>query len=131
MLFAHNFEGATASITGPYAMLFASEAIDKIVTYLPKPLDQPENIEYRYWLLYASMLGGIVEDNSECHKVYAVEHAMSGYNPELLHGAGLAILYKEFLPLIYIVGPEGATIALKGLDPTLKPVKEDAEKANT
>lgn len=127
--FAHSFEGATAEITGPYAMLLASEAISKIVEYLPKTLTEPDNIEYRYWLLYASMLGGIVEDNSECHIGHAVEHVLSGYNPRLPHGAGLAIVYRELLPLMYMAEPEGASKALKGLDPTLRPTKEDAEKA--
>ncbi len=127
--FAHNYEGATARITGPYITLLAGEAISKIINYLPEALNEPNNIEVRYWLLYASMLGGIVEDNSECHIGHAVEHVLSGYNPKLPHGAGLAILYREMLPLMYSAEPEGASEALKGLDPGLRPRREDAERA--
>ncbi len=127
--FAHSVESATSYRTSPYTILLDSEAIKYIVSYLRKALDKPSDIEARYWLLYASMLAGISIDHSGTHLGHALEHILSGLKPELPHGAGLGILYRELMKYFYKIDPETMSRILKPLDPSLKPVIEDAEKA--
>ena len=127
--FAHAVESATSVYASPYTYLLAAESVKYIVAYLPRALKNPSDIEARYWLLYASMIAGISIDHGVTHLGHGLEHILSGYNPDLPHGAGLAILYKGLMRYFYELNPEVMCKILKPLDPTLRPRKEDAEKA--
>ncbi len=127
--FAHAVESATSYRSSPYTILLDSEAIKYIVAYLGKALDKPSDVEARYWLLYASMLAGISIDHSGTHLGHALEHILSGLEPKLPHGAGLGILYRELMEYFYKVNPETMSRILKPLDPSLRPIVEDAAKA--
>lgn len=127
--FAHAIESATSSYASPYTVLLAEETIKLIINYLPKTLEDPRNISYRYWLLYASMLAGIGIDHGVTHYGHMLEHLLTGYNPELAHGAGLAMIHRKLIGIIYKYFPETMSRILKPLDPSLKPVAEDHVKA--
>jgi len=127
--FAHAVESATSSLRSPYTKLLAREAIKYITEYLPICVRNLDNIEARYWLLYASMIAGIGIDHGATHLGHALEHILSGIRPELPHGAGLGILYKKLLWCFYRIDPETTAYILRPLEPSLKPVPEDAEKA--
>ncbi|MEM1662153.1 MAG: iron-containing alcohol dehydrogenase [Desulfurococcaceae archaeon] len=127
--FAHAVESATSRFSSPYTELLARETIDLIVKYLPRALENPTEITYRYWLMYASMLAGISIDHGVTHIGHGLEHVLTGLNPNLPHGAGLAILYKELIGLIYRGNPVTMAKILKPLDPSLTPEPSDAEKA--
>lgn len=127
--FAHSVESATSTRSSPYTWLLAEEAIKHIVKHLPRALEKPDDLEARYWLLYASMIAGISIDHGVTHTGHGLEHVFSGFNPKLPHGAGLAILYKALLQFFYKLDPEVMARILKPLDPELKPRVEDAEKA--
>lgn len=127
--FAHAVESATSPLRSPYTKLLAGEAIRYITQYLPICVRSLEGIEARYWLLYASMIAGISIDHGATHLGHALEHILSGVRPELPHGAGLGILYKKLLWYFYRIDPETTAHILKPLDPSLKPVPGDAEKA--
>jgi alcohol dehydrogenase YqhD (iron-dependent ADH family) len=58
-----------------------------------------------------------------------LEHGLSGVVPNLEHGAGLAIIGPELFKLLYRAKPQEAWEAMRALDPTLRPNKEDAERA--
>ncbi|MET1159651.1 MAG: iron-containing alcohol dehydrogenase [Thermoprotei archaeon] len=127
--FAHAVEAATTRLTSPYVRLLAREAIRLIVEYLPKALEKPDNVEYRYWLLYASMIAGIAIDHGVTHYGHAIEHVLTGVKPELAHGSGLGIIHRELIGIIYEQMPENMAYVLEPLEPSLKPIREDASKA--
>lgn len=127
--FAHAVESATSKLSSPFTELLALETIDLIVKYLPRALEKPTEITYRYWLLYASMLAGIGIDHGVTHVGHGLEHVLTGLNPNLPHGAGLAILFKELISLIYRINPDTMARILKPLEPSLKPDPSDAERA--
>ncbi|OYT37552.1 MAG: alcohol dehydrogenase [Desulfurococcales archaeon ex4484_58] len=127
--FAHAVESATSKYSSPYTELLARESISYIVEYLPKTINDQRNVEYRYWLLYASMIAGISIDHGYTHIPHILEHILTGYNSKLSHGAGLAILYKELIGLIYKAYPEIMAKLLKPIDQTLKPISGDYVKA--
>ena len=122
--FFHAYEAVTAKSNNPLAELFAFKSAEIIGNYLPKE----HGLEEKYWLLYASMLAGIALDLSPAHIVHAIEHALSGINPKLAHGCGLAIVGSRCIYWIHKHSKNSAKI-LKCL--TGKDVKsaEEAEKA--
>ncbi len=126
---AHSIESSTSRLSSPYTRLLGREAAHIILEYLPKTLSEPGNVEYRYWLLYASMIAGISIDHGITHLGHGLEHALSGFQPSLPHGAGLAILYRKLVEIFYTYYPETMYQILKPLDPTLKPDSSDAVKA--
>ncbi|MEM1649778.1 MAG: iron-containing alcohol dehydrogenase, partial [Sulfolobales archaeon] len=127
--FYHSFEAGTATSRNYFVQTLAGDSINIIVATLPKILNELHNIEMRSRLLYASMIAGITIDNSSTHLNHAIEHALSGMQPKLPHGLGLAITGPRFIYHVYKVLPLESAILLKPLDPSLKPISEDAEKA--
>uniref|UniRef100_A0A7C4DB37 Iron-containing alcohol dehydrogenase n=1 Tax=Staphylothermus marinus TaxID=2280 RepID=A0A7C4DB37_STAMA len=128
--FAHAVESATSIYSSPYTELLALETTRLIIEYLPKLVRELGNVEYRYWLLYASMLGGIGIDHGSAHIGHFIEHLLSGYNPKLPHGAGLAILYRKLVELIYRENPDTTCKLLKPLNPGLKPYPDYSIEAS-
>ncbi|AFL66114.1 iron-containing alcohol dehydrogenase [Desulfurococcus amylolyticus] len=127
--FYHSYEAATSVFSNLLTVTLSKEAIEIIAETLPKILGDLDNIEYRTKLLYASMIAGIAIDQSMTHLNHALEHAFSGLHPELPHGAGLAILGPMVVYYTHKAVPEVSAQLLKPLNPGIKPVSEDAEKA--
>ncbi|MEM2511924.1 MAG: iron-containing alcohol dehydrogenase, partial [Ignisphaera sp.] len=127
--FYHAYEAATGRDSSPFALMFAEEASKLIMRWLPIASKDPKNIEARYWLLYASMLAGIAIDNSRAHIIHAIENVLSGINTDLPHGAGLAMIGPAAIMYIHRAVPEHSCRTIRHIDPSLRPVEEDAEKA--
>ncbi len=127
--FYHAYEAATSKRNNIFVLTLAEEAVEKVTSYLEKTLSEPRNLEARTNLLYASMLAGMCIDTSGTHLVHALEHGFSGLNPDLPHGAGLAIVGPYAAYYIHKAVPEESARILRILDPSIKPVSEDAEKA--
>jgi len=126
----HAYEASTAKdLSSPYVTLLSKEATVRIKEWLSTAVADLKNIEARGWLLYASMLAGIAIDTSSTHVIHGVEHALSGINPKLPHGAGLAIVGPELIKHIHKVCPAGSAEVLRALNPELKPTPDDAAKA--
>lgn len=128
--FYHAVESATTILSSPYVVALAEEAVRNIVKWLPVAINDPSNIEARYWLLYASMVAGIAIDNTRTHMVHALEHVISGLNEGLAHGAGLAMLGPVAIKHVYKANPETLHRLLRYLDPSLEPTPSHAEKAS-
>ena len=124
--FYHALEAALSKTVGPLSYLISKEAIHLIVKYLPIVYDKPEDLEGRYYLLYASMLAGIAIDMCRTGLIHALEHPLSGIT-DVHHGKGLALLGpavlrfyeertdrpKEMLrPLLDMTGKGGPSEAL-------------------
>ena len=97
----HVVEAATSTVTSPYAITLAREVITLVSKYLPKAIENPEDLEARYFLAYAAMLGGVCFDNGLLHYTHALEHPLSAVKHELSHGLGLAILLPAVIKNIY------------------------------
>lgn len=125
----HVVEGATSTVASPYSITLAKETIRLVAKYLPKAAADLENPEYRYYLLYASLLGGVGFDNGLLHYTHALEHPLSAVKPELSHGLGLAMLLPAVIKTIYPA--KAATLAdiLEPIAPGLKGTADEAEKA--
>lgn len=127
--FYHALEAACGVDTSPYVVAIAEEAVKNIVYWLPKAVEEPSNVEARYWLLYASMLAGIAIDNSRAHIIHGIENVLSGINTSLPHGAGLSMLGPQAVKYLYRASPDTLHKLLRYIDPELEPDPKYAERA--
>ena len=125
----HVVEASTTVLTSPYAVDLAVSTVELVAEYLPKALQNPADLEARYFLAYAALIAGISFDNGLLHYTHALEHPLSGVNPNLTHGLGLAMLLPAVIKNIYTV--KGATLAavLKPIAPGLSGDPAEAQKA--
>ncbi len=125
----HVVEGATSKVASSYAITLAKETIRLVAKYLPLAINNPEDLNARYFLLYASLLGGVGFDNGLLHYTHALEHPLSAIKPDLSHGLGLAMLLPSVINCIY--KDKAATLAdiLEPIVPNLKGEADEAEKA--
>ncbi|MCC5941597.1 MAG: iron-containing alcohol dehydrogenase [Balneolaceae bacterium] len=84
----------------PLADRYSEGVMQTVIEALPNVLEDPENEALRGQLLWASTMAlntmqtaGRVPTTFLLHNL---EHALSGYNPNLAHGRGLAILYPAY-----------------------------------
>lgn len=125
----HVVEAATSKVASPFAVTLAKETIRLVAKYLPKAVANLEDPEPRYFLLYASLLGGTGFDNGLLHYTHALEHPLSAVKPELSHGLGLAMLLPAVIKAIY--SSKAATLAdiLEPIAPGLNGTPDEAMKA--
>ena len=123
----HVIEAATSTVTSPYCVTLAREVIALVHKYLPKSLANPDDLEARYFLAYAAMMGGVCFDNGLLHYTHALEHPLSAVKPELSHGLGLAILLPAVIKTIY---KDSANILADILSPIVPDLKADASDAD-
>ncbi len=125
----HVVEAATSKVLSPYCVTLAREVIALVAEYLPKALKNPEDLEARYFLAYAAMMGGVCFDNGLLHYTHALEHPLSAVKPELAHGLGLAILLPAVIKTIYASKANILADILAPIVPGLKGDASEAEKA--
>ena len=129
----HVIEAATSAMASPYSITLAKEVVELVAKYLPKALENPDDLEARYFLSYAATMGGVAFDNGLLHYTHALEHPLSAVKPELSHGLGLAMLLpsvKSYIladvlaPIVSgLTGnPDEAEKAAKGVENWLKSV---------
>lgn len=125
----HVVEAATSTVASPYSISLAKQVIELVAKYLPKALENPDDLEARYFLAYAAMMGGVSFDNGLLHYTHALEHPLSAVKPDLSHGLGLAILLPAVVKAIY--KDKAATLAdiLAPIVPNLTANPEEAQKA--
>lgn len=125
----HVVEAATSTVASPYSISLAKQVIELVAEYLPKAIANPDDLEARYFLAYAAMMGGVSFDNGLLHYTHALEHPLSAVKPELSHGLGLAILLPAVVKTIYKDRPYVLADILAPIVPGLKPEASDADKA--
>lgn len=125
----HVVEAATSLVASPYSITLAKQVVELVAKYLPKAIANPEDLEARYFLAYAAMMGGVSFDNGLLHYTHALEHPLSAVKPELAHGLGLAILLPAVVKTIY--KDRAATLAdiLAPIVPGLTGDPTEAQKA--
>lgn len=124
----HVVEAATSKVASAYTVTLAKEVITLVAQYLPKAIEDPENLKARYYLAYAAMLAGVCFDNGLLHYTHALEHPLSAIKPDLSHGLGLAILLPAVVKNIFDTKAETLKYILEPITGTIKSA-EEAEKA--
>ncbi len=94
--FAHAAEAITAKAPNPKSELLASDAIKRIVKYLPIAMEDGNNIEARGNLLLASNFAGIAFNDALVHLGHAIAHSI-GAKFHLTHGAVCALALPEVM----------------------------------
>ena len=125
----HVVEAATSIVASPYSISLAKQVIELVARYLPKAIENPEDLQARYFLAYAAMMGGVSFDNGLLHYTHALEHPLSAVKPELSHGLGLAILLPAVVKVIYKDKPNVLADILAPIAPDLKGEASEADKA--
>lgn len=125
----HVIEAATSAVASPYSISLAKQVIELVAEYLPKAIANPDDLEARYFLAYAAMMGGVSFDNGLLHYTHALEHPLSAVKPELAHGLGLAILLPAVVKSIYPKKPATLADILAPIVPGLTGNPSEAQKA--
>lgn len=125
----HVIEAATTKTTSPFAVHLAIGTTWMVYKYLPMALKDPKNLEARYFLTYAALIAGLSFDNGLLHYTHALEHPLSGVNPNLTHGLGLAMLLPAVVKNIYKAKPATLAEVLKPMVPGLKGTANEADLA--
>ncbi len=125
----HVIEAATTKTTSPYAVDLAMGTTWLVYKHLPTALKDPKNLEARYFLAYAALIAGLSFDNGLLHYTHALEHPLSGVNPKLTHGLGLAMLLPAVIKNIYRAKPATLAAVLKPMVPGLKGTADEADLA--
>jgi len=125
----HVVEAATSTVASPYSITLAKQVVELVAKYLPKAIANPEDLEARYFLAYAAMMGGVSFDNGLLHYTHALEHPLSAVKPELAHGLGLAILLPAVVKTIYKDKPATLADILAPIVPGLTGDASEAQKA--
>ncbi len=123
----HSIEAATTKVASPYSISTAKECIELVAKYLPIINKDPQNKEARYFLLYASILGGVSFDNGLLHFTHALEHPLSGIKPKLSHGLGLAMILPAVIKYIYPAKAKTLASLFSTIIPDLKGTPDEAE----
>lgn len=116
----HVVEASTTKVASPYAIDLGISVVKLVAEYLPVALKDPKNLEARYFLAYAALIAGISFDNGLLHYTHALEHPLSGVNPNLTHGLGLAMLLPAVIKNIYKAKPATLADVLAPIVPGLK-----------
>ncbi len=124
----HVIEAATTTVASPFTILLAEETVRLVAKYLPNAIDNPEDVNARYYLLYASLLAGISFDNGLLHFTHALEHPLSAVKPDLSHGLGLSMILPAVVKVIYPSTAPVLASVFAPIIPGLKGVPEEAEK---
>ncbi len=125
----HVVEAATSKVASPYSITLAKEVVELVAKYLPKAIANPDDLEARYFLAYAAMMGGVSFDNGLLHYTHALEHPLSAVKPDLAHGLGLAILLPAVIKTIYKDKPATLADVLAPIVPGLNGTPDEAQKA--
>jgi len=125
----HVVEAATTKVASPLAVTLARQVVELVAQYLPVALKEPENLEARYYLAYAALLGGTCFDNGLLHYTHALEHPLSGLKHDLSHGLGLAILLPAVIKNIYPAKGQTLAYILEPIAPGFKGAADEALSA--
>ncbi|XPV77306.1 MAG: iron-containing alcohol dehydrogenase [Desulfovibrio sp.] len=104
--FFHAVEAYLATCSQPSSNMLALEAVHLISHYLPLAVKEGDNLDARTALMWANTAAGLCETYSSCISQHSIEHAISGFYPDVPHGAGLTMLSKSYFSYLLQIKPE-------------------------
>lgn len=93
---SHSLEGYINKIVHLASDMYALEAIRNVSYYLPKAVENGDDMEAREKVAFGSYLSGIVMSIGNTSSLHSLEHALSAYHQDLPHGLGLILLSKAY-----------------------------------
>lgn len=92
----HNMEAYFSIPATPFSDALIVDAVRRIFEFLPCAVLNGSDIEARENMTYAASVGGMVISISSCSGAHTIEHMLSGINPKIAHGQGLAMISQAF-----------------------------------
>lgn len=92
----HNTEVMMSNGVNVLSETIALSAIKHIAKYLPRAVQNGNDLEAREHVAYGSTMAGITMQLTSTTAQHSMEHAMSAYHHNLPHGAGLIMISKAF-----------------------------------
>lgn len=92
----HNTEVMMSNGVNILSETIALSAIENICKYLPRAVENGNDLEAREHIAYGSTMAGIAMQLTSTTAQHSMEHAMSAYHHNLPHGAGLIMISKAF-----------------------------------
>jgi len=102
---SQSLEGIVSKKATPISDCIAIESCKKIIEWLPVALREPDNITARYWLLFASLLSGIVIAQTGTTLVHALGYYYT-LNYNVPHGIANALFLIPMFKRNIIFFPE-------------------------
>lgn len=97
----HSTEGYLNKTNYVLSDMYALEAIRRLGSSLAIAVKHGDDLVARENVALGNTLAGMVESTSGCISEHSIEHAMSGFHPNLPHGAGLIMIsYAYYEKLI-------------------------------
>lgn len=90
----HAFEAYVSNANSAITDIYAMEAIDLLFRFLPKVVENKENMDARASVMMASLLAGLAFSNASLGVVHAMAHSLGGWL-DLPHGLCNAILLDK------------------------------------
>lgn len=104
--FFHSVEAYLATCHQPASDLLALESVQLISQFLPRAVQDGQDMEARTQVAWASTAAGLCESYSSCIAHHSMEHSLSAFSPNLPHGAGLVMLSVPFFEVMAKAMPE-------------------------
>ncbi len=92
----HAVESYISTFASVMSDMYAVTAIEKVGEYLARAVKDGGDMEARENMAFANTIAGIVMTISVTTAQHSIEQAMSGFYPDLPHGAGLIMISKAF-----------------------------------
>ena len=92
----HNTEVMMSNGVNILSETIALSCIENIAKYLPRAVNDGNDLEAREHIAYGSTMAGITMQLTSTTAQHSMEHAMSAYHHDLPHGAGLIMISKAF-----------------------------------
>ncbi|MGM5483040.1 MAG: iron-containing alcohol dehydrogenase [Nanobdellota archaeon] len=97
---SHGIESLLSTGSSRLTRLHSKEAISVVKKFLPKCISDPQNLDYRENVLYATLVAGFAFSNASLGLLHAISHSLGGYTDEI-HGLLNSCLLKEVLRFNY------------------------------
>ena len=94
--FSHHCEVMMSSKCNIMSEVIALDAISRLYKYLPLAVKNGDDEEAREQVAYAATMSGITMQLTRITAQHSIEHALSAYNRNLPHGAGLVLISTEY-----------------------------------
>ncbi|MGL5381694.1 iron-containing alcohol dehydrogenase [Clostridium sp.] len=100
----HSTEGYINNTSYVLSDMYALKSIELIGKSLETAVKNGADEDARADVALANTLSGLVESTSGCTSEHSIEHALSAFHPEIVHGAGLIMISRAYYTHLVNVG---------------------------